>query len=300
MDDKVLSIASELESWFLGGEDKSQEFFIFLCGGGRGAEVERRREIGEAISSIRGKYRYSVHYPEDMFVELIMGHQRRDLLSLENMLAESAHAVGILLESPGTVAELGAFANHNRLRDKLVLIVEPKYKKSKSFINLGPIRFLRRASKSEIHYLPITREHSEEIARTICDSCREIVKHSRPVEDLTNPLFAYDFYLAIVYVFDPIPKRAVLHIGARLGGSNGDNVSVAAETVVNSLINEGKISCVGNALSCTDSGRFYLLYSRRTKRASASLIRLLTDLRYRVLNSLYRRKVGTKGGAFEI
>jgi hypothetical protein len=234
-----------------------------------------------------------------MFTELMLGHARRDLLSLENMLAQSAHAVAILLDGPGTFAELGAFANHDLLKDKLILIVDPRYQRSKSFINLGPVRYLRKETRSRIHYIGLSGHNEEPLAAAIARSTREIAEHSPPARNLTNPLFAYDFYLALVFVFDPIPRETVIAIGKELIESSVDTILDAAETVVNTLVNEGDVICERGILSCTESG-VYRLYTTQSKVRIRTSKRILSDIRYRVLNNLYRRRMGTKGGAFDI
>lgn len=301
MNSTVISIARELEERFLAEKRADAEFFVFLCGGADPDQEALRRGIGRTISSIslRSRYRYTAYYPEDMFIELILGHARRDLLSLENMLAESAHAVAILLDGPGTFAELGAFTNHEMLKDKLVLVIDPRYQRSKSFINLGPVRYLQRSSHSKIHYIGLNEGNERELARAIAVSTREIAKHSPPRQDLTNPLFAYDFYLALVFVFDPVPREAVPRIASELAKRAGDKAIDAAETVVNSLINEGNVICEGGTLACTRGG-IYRLYMSQPKLRMLASRRMLSNIRYRVLNKLYRGKAGTKGGAFDI
>jgi len=54
-----------------------------------------------------------------MFIEFILGHQKQDLLTLENLLADSVNTVVILLQSPGTFTELGAFTNYEKLTEML-------------------------------------------------------------------------------------------------------------------------------------------------------------------------------------
>ena len=92
--------------------------------------------------------RISVYYPEELFEELIRGKGGFDLLSLENLLAQSVHVIVIVLESPGAIAELGAFTNHPQLSNRLVVVVDKKFRKARSFIALGPIRYLKRSTLS--------------------------------------------------------------------------------------------------------------------------------------------------------
>ncbi len=300
MNPSVILISKELERHFLDTQHRGTEFFVFLCGGSAPNQENLRRKVGEEISSLKSKYRYTAYYPEDMFIELILGRARRDLFSLENMLAQSAHAVAILLDGPGTFVELGAFANHRGLKDKLILVIDPRYQRAKSFINLGPVRYLRARTRSRIHHLALSEKNTKQLALTIAESTRGIARHSPPARDLTNPLFAYDFYLALVFVFEPIPREAVASIAAELAGSSDEAIQDASETVINTLINEGNIMCTGSTLSCTPRGTERLIYTGATKLRIASLRRMLTDIRYRVLNTLYRGRLATKGGAFDI
>lgn len=62
-----------------------------------------------------------------------------DLLTFEEFLAEVSDAIILFVESPGSYCELGAFAYDNKLfSDKLMIIIDEKYKTEKSFIMTGP------------------------------------------------------------------------------------------------------------------------------------------------------------------
>lgn len=148
----MLKIAEQLKTSYLDSFLKSDDVSIFLCGGSSPSEEAFRRKLGNRISATKSKYRYSVFYPEDLFVELILGHQRQDLLTLENLLAKSVSAVVILPQSPGTFAELGAFANHPQLKNKLVVVMDSRYERSQSFITTGPVRYLRKETMSRVIY----------------------------------------------------------------------------------------------------------------------------------------------------
>ncbi len=201
---KVLPIAQILQKYFLVDPLKSKDFSIFLCGGSTLSQEKFRRTVGNDISITRSQYRYKVYYPEDMFVELMLGHDKKDLLSLENMLAESSHSVTILVNSPGTFTELGAFANHPKLKNKLILLVDNKYKKSKSFISLGPIRYLQKKTASKVVYLPLNQDNIRNITKAITVVCRDIAKKNPPNASLSNPILSYEFYLSLIYIFDKI------------------------------------------------------------------------------------------------
>lgn len=63
-----------------------------------------------------------------------------DLLIFEEFLAEVSDAIVLFVESPGSFCELGAFAYADALfSDKLIIVMDEKYRRSKSFIATGPV-----------------------------------------------------------------------------------------------------------------------------------------------------------------
>lgn len=70
----------------------------------------------------------------------------RNALGMEAQLAALADVVIIVVESPGTFAELGAFALSDELRKKLMPIVDRCYRDANSFINTGPLRWIEQES----------------------------------------------------------------------------------------------------------------------------------------------------------
>ncbi|AQG97614.1 hypothetical protein A9R05_01260 [Burkholderia sp. KK1] len=63
-------------------------------------------------------------------------------LEMEAELARLADIVIVIVESPGTFAELGAFSLSNELRAKMLPIVDRKYQGQESFIVTGPLRWI--------------------------------------------------------------------------------------------------------------------------------------------------------------
>jgi hypothetical protein len=63
-------------------------------------------------------------------------------LAMEQRLAELADIVVLVVESPGTFAELGAFSIHTALRSKLLPILDAQFRSDPSFINSGPVRWI--------------------------------------------------------------------------------------------------------------------------------------------------------------
>ncbi len=296
MNDNIIDLARRLKLQFLDQSQALDQISIFLCGGGDAAQANFRRALGKHLSNIVSKYSYRVYYPEDMFVELILGHKRYDLLTLENLLARNVHCVVILLESPGTLTELGAFANHDGLKDKLVIVLDPKYKKHPSFIVRGPIRYLKTNTYSKILYSVMDENNLVVLAPQLARATRDIGTRSPPEKDLLNPISSYNFYLALAYVFDPIPRDYVLQLVKSLGIGE-DQVSTAeivAETVINTLISERKIACSSGMLSVTTKGVGDLIASAGNKKKSSTLSQVLCSLRIEALNLTLRRSYNTR------
>ena len=297
---KIIEIVNKLNIQFLNKSQNLNEISIFLCGGS-GKEEKFRRKVGEKIcgTSKLSNYKYSVYYPEDMFIELILGHQKQDLLTLENLLADSASAVVILLQSPGTYTELGAFTNYKELSNKLIVIIDPRFARKRSFINLGPVRFLRTKTKSKVLFIPMNNSNLNKLVERITENTRDVAKHSLPIRDLTNPIFAYRFYLALIYIFEPIPKNAILTIPRLLATNEERNIVTVAEIVINSLINERKVSLSSKNLSTTSKGADDLIYGGNTKKRAHFVLEFLTELRLEALNLIYRKNYGRIWGEAE-
>jgi hypothetical protein len=82
-----------------------------------------------------------VFYADDVWAQIssVVG---QNALAMEQRLAELADVVCLIVESPGTFTELGAFSIHPRLRRKLLPILDVRYKSDPSFINTGPVRWI--------------------------------------------------------------------------------------------------------------------------------------------------------------
>lgn len=285
---KVITIADEINKYFLDETMRSNEISIFLCGGSGALEGKFRKALGTRIEEVSSRYKYLIFYPEDMFVELILGHMKQDLITLENLLANCVNTIVILLQSPGTFTELGAFTNFDRIKDKLVIIIDPKYSKKRSFINLGPLRYLKAKTNSKIIQIPMNEEYMDRLVYRITEASREISEQSPPIMDLSNPIYAHKFYLALAYIFDPIPKKAILEIAERLGGGI-ETIALTAETVINSLINQRIATFISGNISITSKDVDNLLFKGETTKNLKSLKKYLTELRLKALNLTLRK-----------
>lgn len=111
---------------------------VFLCGGVSTNENCLRDWVRTELE----KNKIRVLYPEDLFMDILNKDKKMDLLSLENFLAENSDIICVMPESPGSLVELGAFTNNEQTLEKLFVIMDKYYEKQKSFIMMGPIKYV--------------------------------------------------------------------------------------------------------------------------------------------------------------
>ncbi len=117
----------------------SRKTTVFLCGADLGDSKTGRHKLAKLFE----KYpRYKLLYPEDLFDDLMAGQGQQSLLVLENILADSVDCIAILLQSPGTFTELGAFSNHARLCNKLIIVIDKEF--NKLYISMSHNGYLKR------------------------------------------------------------------------------------------------------------------------------------------------------------
>jgi hypothetical protein len=79
-------------------------------------------------------------------------HTFPDLLELENYLANLATVIVLFVESPGSIAELGAFAASPPLLPKTLAVLNTEYGFDKSFIAEGPVLRIKTLNENHVQY----------------------------------------------------------------------------------------------------------------------------------------------------
>jgi hypothetical protein len=124
---------------------KNLSKFIFLCGANKTPiEISERRKALIEFSKARLPHT-NFFLAEKIFSTLKKEGHKGNILDVENQISDFSDYILIILESPSTFAELGAFSHH-RLRSKLVVINNIAFKKEQSFVNLGPIKAIEEKS----------------------------------------------------------------------------------------------------------------------------------------------------------
>ncbi len=134
---------------------RSANSFIFLCGG------ECKTTQSHPVASVRHAiYLTLTNGRHSRLAELLTLAEDvqdwyrdgiyPDLLTFEEDLASLCSTVVLAVESPGAIAELGAFATIPTIRKRLLTLVAESHYDVDSFITLGPIKKIENIKKTSV------------------------------------------------------------------------------------------------------------------------------------------------------
>ncbi len=206
------TVISKKEIW----RPKEDVQFVFLCG----ANIEegvpsKRRQILLDFSS-RHLSHTKFFLAESIFTILKAEGHKSNLLDIENELSKFSDFVVVILESESSFCELGAFALHEDLRKKLIVINDYNYKESTSFINLGPIKAISEITNGKnVLYYKMDKDGKEngdsigDVFLNLHNLIQKKPKYRRKRVDECNPnnVFSKDslrFIHDLVYFTNPI------------------------------------------------------------------------------------------------
>lgn len=122
-----------------------------------------------------------------------------NLTDLENDLAHLVSCVPIILESPGSLAELGALVNKPELFQKIHIYIKKDHQKP-SYIYLGPVKKLKDEDKEREKVFPYSKGMEDELVIKICENIRENTKPRHKTETLKHEYKAHQMLLACEFV----------------------------------------------------------------------------------------------------
>lgn len=279
---------------------------IFLCGADISKKTTIRYKIAQALIS---SYRYSMYfdliYPEDIFDELLYSSHSPDLLSLENLLADSVDAVIMIPESPGSYAELGAFASNEKLRTKLICVIDEKYRRTKSFINQGPLKLVKGANKTNIVYInpeeigkgPINEikafsifSQDPEIDK-IVSALNKLKRTSTKDENKITLLQLDRFLLPAIYLMEPVSKLTLIEIVA--SAIEDSKYSTSSTTTALTMLSKKRyIELTDDGYKLTELGtnEFLSFRKKNSRYKQQDKTVAIDDLRLEILNLKNRKK----------
>lgn len=267
---------------------------VFLCGADIKQKDKIRGQVADALSLSRFSHMIDIVYPEDIFDELLYNPRSNNLLSLENLLADSVDAVVVIPESPGSFTELGAFANNERLRKKLICVVDRKYKKNKSFINQGPLRLIREVNKERVMFIDTSNIEIEvsKLSRVLLHLKKD--QYLKRSHERINLLQLDNFLLPFIYLFDPADTQVLQDI-VYCATKDEENSYQMTMTALTSLSKKRFIEQTESGVKLTQLGnrRFFEFKKRSSRIKIQKETNILDSLRIRILNFRLRNKALT-------
>lgn len=283
---------------------KSYKTTIFLCGKDVADQSSIRFKISDILTnSLWYAGDYEIIYPEDIFEALLYKSSSEDLLSLENLLADSVDVVVVIPESAGSFAELGAFANNTKLRDKMVCVLDKKYERDKSFINQGPVKLLKRNNnKSVVHIDPSILDRSLALPTgirpftknpeldKIVSSVRYIKKHAAGRGTKLTMLGVDRFLLPAIYLLEPVGRKTLTYMASIVTDNNAYASSIT-ETALGILLKKRWVQSSTEGFRLTETGKAaFLSYKDKRGTKVTDKTKAIDDLRLEILNLKYRNK----------
>jgi hypothetical protein len=269
---------------------RASNITTFLVGARSDKKSSIRQSIRDALSMQRPyRRRLDVYYPEDLFEEVLRRSSSNNLLTLENHLAESVHCVVVILEkdSPGAIAELGAFANHTELSKRLVVVVDERHKRDKSFIMLGPIRYLRqKVNKDRVIYHNLRSADIDTLAENIGRVVRSISQEVSVDDSPRNPILTPQFVRLAMYILCRVTKRDLETLITVVTGKDDADILVATAIAV--LSKQQDITKNKNVYTLTEAAVERFRTSVMEKKKSG-LQQIIDKNRLIVINAMYRK-----------
>jgi len=157
---KFLDLTGELLGKIDFGRSKiiQPEKLVFVCGGqksGHPAAPTSMREVLLAKAEAVGKPGVlggAKVLLAEAAVNALADSSFTNLLELERYIAAVVHAVILIVESPGSMCELGAFVMVNEIRDKLIVVMQGEYVPTPSFITIGAIKYFKdHQANAQVH-----------------------------------------------------------------------------------------------------------------------------------------------------
>ena len=258
---------------------------VFLCGRAYDKKNPSLRDKIKPILETEKVYgkRIRVLYPEEMIMDYLDRYKDCDLLYAEKVLADNSDVIVVICESPGSLVELGAFSNNVDTSAKLIACVNQKYRKQKSFIIKGPIKYLENHEKDSVYYYS-NDEHKDEqeIFRKIRQKYkRKVVKKKL---SLDTAMGMYYYTQILLYFFDELNSIELSSFIKQILEDNSmsvDKFDIMFQMSINMLYrdgflcrkDEGGYSCY--YLSPNGRGEIDYLLSEYTKVSQRDKIRMM-------------------------
>lgn len=171
---------------------------IFLCGGIISAQEDTKAALSvrDYLYRIRKGHKrlHGAIVLAETAQHLYRDTSYEDLISFEEDIAKVASIVLIISESPGSLAELGAFASEPIIRDSLRLIISEEHNGAESFVRYGPIKRIENIDRERIGIFPWKNHKSNGsiVKASIKPHYTEIIQFINDKTDQIPNSFSYE------------------------------------------------------------------------------------------------------------
>lgn len=166
---------------------------IFLCGGpvgtGNGIRPSLRGLFHQRLQQDHPELDSRVLLAEDANKWSKTAKHYDHLSDLEDDLASLSAVIMLFVESPGSIAELGAFCHEKAFRKKLVAVLEHHHQGEESFIQDGPVASLKKYDSRSVLFYPWLGQPNEHGVRQLDpDGAKETVERllERLLEEMSK------------------------------------------------------------------------------------------------------------------
>jgi len=183
----------------------SQSCYVFLCGGAG------KDHIRNKVRPLLEHEKFQILYPEDLFMDMLNRDKKSDLLEYENLLADNSDIICVICESIGSAVELGAFVQNENIKKKMIVAINRKYSRKKSFVMMGPVKHLKKTNPKYI--IPYNKVDDPEILSSkLTKVFRQLHKKSISNKNQSfNTLSAYIAFVPMIVYFYQSVSRKSLH-----------------------------------------------------------------------------------------
>lgn len=152
-----------------------------------------------------------------------------NLVDFERDAGCLSRTIVLFIESPGALAELGAFCTEQVLAERLFVILFNKHFKANSFVTLGPLRILDQLHGDDKAICPVDGEKLEDFEYVLEDVANEVFAKSQrlPKQSLFDKKLIRDQFLLVadmVELFGALKQSEIMqfleHFGISLENPN--------------------------------------------------------------------------------
>lgn len=203
---------------------------VLLCGGQVAQPKLRPEDDDPPFKSLRDALKRSRDADYEFFrPEEITSWQAdgvfHNLMDFESDLGSICSLVVVILESAGSLVELGAFSQLDEFREKMIAITSSEFGDEDSFINLGILRFIRAIDNSRVKSYPWEIYHPSTISAdtindAISDICEEINKLDKSqMFKITSRSHIIILICEIIKLFSALKETEIFDFISSLGVS---------------------------------------------------------------------------------